>query len=295
MMCGITNAIDSLFAVKKLVFDQDTALTTLPELLRALMCDWGHNMIEPLYNYQAGPDRAEIASERYKFLRRASLELPKFGQGNSEEVVKLAEQVVGTCVDIIHDSFKSPVKEVAQAYDALKTKYDTKSAPFYFSITPGVGTFEDNVGLGLGIGASPDGRRATQPICDDFCPIPTPTDLPATGNYRPISALKQWNIKPINHGIANAAPVDLNIEEDFPEDTLFKLLRDFADGKTGSNMMTISCADIETMQQAYEYPEAYDLVRTRMGGWTEFFIAMFPEHKNYIMRRPFFTPDEGKN
>lgn len=291
MMCGITNAIDSLFAVKKLVYDKDTALTTLPELLSCLMCDWGHDMIEPLYNYQAGPDRAEIASERFKFLRKASFDLPKFGQGTSEEVVELAQKVVGTCVDIIHDSFKSPVKEVAQAYDALKAKYGTKDAPFFFSVTPGVGTFEDNVGLGLGMGASPDGRRATQPICDDFCPIPTPSDLPATGDFRPVSALHQWNIEPINHGIANAAPIDLNIEEDFPEDALFDLLRDFADGKTGSNMITISCANIDTMQQAYTYPEAYDLVRTRMGGWTEFFVAMFPEHKNYIMRRPFFRPD----
>jgi pyruvate-formate lyase len=38
-----------------------------------------------------------------------------------------------------------------------------------------------------------------------------------------------------------------------------------------------------------QYPERYDLVRVRMGGWSEFFVAMFDFHQEYIRRRPYYA------
>ena len=32
------------------------------------------------------------------------------------------------------------------------------------------------------------------------------------------------------------------------------------------------------------------LLRVRMGGWSEFFVAMFDFHQEYIRRRPYYTP-----
>jgi phospholipase D3/4 len=40
--------------------------------------------------------------------------------------------------------------------------------------------------------------------------------------------------------------------------------------------MIITCANAETYEKAKRDPEKYDLVRARMGGWTEFFVTMFP-------------------
>jgi hypothetical protein len=34
-------------------------------------------------------------------------------------------------------------------------------------------------------------------------------------------------------------------------------------------------------------PEKYDLLRARMGGWSEFFVSMFPAHQAQHQRRPF--------
>jgi pyruvate-formate lyase len=33
------------------------------------------------------------------------------------------------------------------------------------------------------------------------------------------------------------------------------------------------------------------VVRARMGGWSEYFVAMFPAHQQQHRRRPISTPD----
>jgi pyruvate-formate lyase len=102
-------------------------------------------------------------------------------------------------------------------------------------------------------------------------------------------SLKDWNIPPITHGIANAAPSDLNIFENTPVEGLTELIRAFAHGEVGSNMITITCADPSTYAGAAAFPEKYDLVRTRTGGWSEFVVAAFDFHQEYFRRRPYYT------
>jgi pyruvate-formate lyase len=63
----------------------------------------------------------------------------------------------------------------------------------------------------------------------------------------------------------------------------------FDEGR-GSSIMTISCANAETYEQARLDPKKYDLVRARMRGWTEFFVTMFPAHQAHYQRRSFETP-----
>lgn len=293
MMCGIANTINSLYAVKKLVYDDDTARCSLPQLLLALQCDWGENMTEPFYTTLEGEQRRQADADFYRQLRSYALQVPKFGVNSNEELRNFAEKMIGNCVDIIHDNFDSPLPGIADAYENIKKKYGSKERPFAFTVTPGVGTFEDNVGLGLGMGASPDGRLSGQPIGDDFAAAPWPDDLPFNDQISdPFESLKDWNIEPINHGIANCAPIDLNIREDFSLEDLTSLVRDFAHSKLGSNMMTVTCGDHSTYMGAAELPERYDLVRVRMGGWSEFFVTMFDFHQDYIMRRPYYGKPE---
>jgi hypothetical protein len=58
---GCSTVINSLYAIQKMVFDPDTAVTSLPELVEALICDWGHRMDEPFISTLAGPARASRA------------------------------------------------------------------------------------------------------------------------------------------------------------------------------------------------------------------------------------------
>jgi pyruvate-formate lyase len=57
-------------------------------------------------------------------------------------------------------------------------------------------------------------------------------------------------------------------------------------------MLTISCADPSTLAEAQRFPERYDLVRMRMGGWSEFYVAMFPHLQEHHKRRPIFEADK---
>ena len=289
MMCGITNAINALYAIKKMVFDADTAVTNLPELRQALFNNWGLNMQEPFNNVLAGPVRAEAAALRYKELREHALTLPKFGEGESDELKKLGETVVGKCVEIIRDGIDKPLPSIKAAYDKLKEKYSLPDKEFSFTITPGVGTFEDNLGLGYTMGASADGRISGEPIADDFCPSPSPIDMPPmTKPIDLIKGLKDWNTDPINFGLSNAAPIDLNIDENFGLKDVEEVIGLFAKSQIGSNLITMTTADPQTYERSLKFPEKYDLVRVRQGGWSEFFVAMFPEHQNYIQRRPYY-------
>jgi pyruvate-formate lyase len=92
----------------------------------------------------------------------------------------------------------------------------------------------------------------------------------------------------------NVAPTDFNIRETFPVAELTEVIMAFAAG-AGSNLLTITCADPETFAAASQDPEKYDLVRVRMGGWSEYFVAMFPAHQDQHRRRPVSTPDEARS
>lgn len=294
MLCGITDTLNSLYAVKKLVYDPETARCSLPVLLRALQCNWGADMKQPFYTTLEGSNRRDADAELFQNLRAVALELPRFGVNADAELLALADRVVSTCVRIAHEGLSKPLPVIAQGYERLKQKYGTPERPFAFTVTPGVGTFEDNVGLGMGFGASASGRMNGQPIAADFTAMPCPSDLPLDPQTSdPFHSLKDWNMESIGHGLANAGPSDLNIGEDFPLDRLTDLIRAFSHSELGSNMITITCANPATYEQAMQFPEKYDLVRVRMGGWSEFFVAMFDFHQEYIRRRPYYAPRAG--
>jgi pyruvate-formate lyase len=283
---GVSNTIDSLYAIQKLVFDPASAVTTLPELVDCLINDWGCAMIEPYQSQLLGAADAKERARRYQELRDIALGLPKWGSGHAE-VDALGEwvmdNVVRTCVEVIrkpHPALKSALDGIASTYGDVE-----------FVITPGIGTFEGYVGDGLGCGASADGRRNGMPIASDLSPVPAPQDLAPAPAFRNIyQALQSWRVDSIEYGLSNASPVDMNIEENFPLQQLQRFVKAYARGETGSNLITLTCADLATYQAAVNDPERYNLVRVRMGGWTEFYATMFPMHQEQHQRRQYFTP-----
>ncbi|KQV80141.1 peroxidase [Massilia sp. Root351] len=283
---GVSNTIDSLYAIRAMVFDPATAVTTLPELVDCLINDWGSTMIEPYQSELLGPADAGERGRRYQELREIALALPKWGAGNAEvdELGQwMIERMVHTCVDVIRNP-----RALKGALDNITQKF----GPIEFVVTPGIGTFEGYVGDGLGCGASADGRRNGMPIASDLSPAPAPQDLPPAPAFRNIyQSLSSVDFDAVNFGLSNASPVDMNIKEDFPLEQLRQFVRAYARGETGSNLITLTCADLATYQAAALDPERYDLVRVRMGGWTEFYAAMFPAHQAQHQRRQYFTPD----
>jgi Dyp-type peroxidase family len=288
---GVSNTIDSLYAIKKLVFDRETAITTLPELVDCLINDWGYTMIEPYQNQLMGPSQIAERAHRYQQWRQVALDLPKWGSGNTEVDALgewLMDAMVGLCVDVIrrpHPVLKPLLDGIIKTYQPHQV-----DGTFEFVVTPGIGTFEGYVGDGLGCGATADGRRNGMPIASDLSPVPAAQDLPAAPAFRNIyQSLKSWRVDSIEYGLSNASPVDMNIPEDFSLEALKRFVHAYAQGETGSNLITLTCADLATYQAASTDPERYDLVRVRMGGWTEFYATMFPAHQEQHQRRQYFV------
>jgi pyruvate-formate lyase len=302
LMNGMSCAIDALWAIKQMVFTEE-AIFTLPGLLKCLICDWGHDMKEPFYSKAIGEDRIAVQAERFKHLRKyAWYRLPKFGQGH-DEVDRFGRRVVRDLVNLAFEVIRQPTEPIAGQLQSLRDRFGTEEHPFEFVITPGVATFEDYAGVGSFLGASAEGRRHAQTVASDCSPSPTPPDLPVPAKGRPaVASLTSWAagptddsdevIDPIGVGVSNGSPVDINIREDFPLSQAADLVRGFARGELGGNMMTISIADPDTLAEAQRFPERYDLLRMRMGGWSEFFVAMFPHHQEQHKRRPLFEAAE---
>jgi Dyp-type peroxidase family len=300
MFVGLATTIDSLHAIKKLVFDEETAVTTLPELLNCLCNDWGYNMQEPFMSTLAGPLRAAEQAARYQELRLKALALPRFGTGDPE-VDSIGRWLMDNVCHISRRVFDDPPDGLKQTIDNIVQNYSLPGRPFKFHLEIGAGTFEGYVGDGANSGASADGRRNAQPYPSDLSPAPVPQDLPpisqdptapsaVPGVYREIyKAMTSWNEEAINYKVSNGAPVDLNVREDMPMDALVEFIERYGRQEVGTNLITITCVDPETYRMARSDPERFELVRVRMGGWTEYFSAMFPEHQKQHQRRPFFV------
>jgi pyruvate-formate lyase len=196
-----------------------------------------------------------------------------------------------TFADCVAEAANDPVH--ARARERLSEKFG-KDGQFDFNIAPGVGTFEQYVNMGSFYGASADGRRAGGPLGSDLSPAPVPGDLPARGPddrharaYDLTTSLNSYH-NAVMRRFGDGAPVDYNVREDIQKAELVRMLRAFADGEGGS-ICTVTVADPETLAAAQRDPTAYNLVRVRMGGWTEFFITLFPDHQEQHKRRPLYA------
>ncbi len=287
LMTGISTAADSLYVIRELVFTQKRF--TLTDLVACLRSDWGQ---------RTDIIGRRLTPRRVTEIRTMCLAQPRFGTGQ-RDVDELAWKLINSFVASVHAVRHHPLHK--DALDALKHRYDRPGQPFNLLLTPGVGTFEQYAFGGGFAGATPDGRRAGQSVASDLSAAPLPEDCeplvgdetkPPAERYAHHASLRQsftsWNDASINL-LSDGAPSDFNIREDFPKETLVEVLKAFADGKAG-NMMTVTVANPETLRDAEANGRDFDLLRVRMGGWTEFYNVLFDAHKKHHRRRRVYLP-----
>lgn len=285
---ALPNAINSLYAVRHLVFDPTTAVTSLPELVEALICDWGESMIEPFISTLAGEGRIAARAERFRDLRALAMALPKYGRDH-QDIDAFGDEILRRVADTVVAVFTDPALPTARTMVELAKRIGTPEHPFGLQILPGVGTFENHVEFGAMCGASAEGRRSGQPLASDLSPTPSFADRPIDHQEAGfLTALRGFTGEGTD-ALWETAPTDVNIRENFPVEDLVDVITEFANG-AGSNLLTVTCADPDTFTAACLDPEKYDLVRVRTGGWSEFFITMFPAHQQQHRRRPLSTP-----
>lgn len=230
------HAIDSLTAIKTVVFEQGAA--TMAELCDALDADF----------------------EGCARLRAKLLAAPKYG--NDDE----AADAVG--------------KEVITTFTHIVARHaDQHQAAIKFPC--GVGTFSWYIGIGEGLGASPDGRLSGEPVSSNFSPA-----LGRDMAGLPAAILSYSKMQ--EPGLPAGSPLDLRLARRLVEgedgtQRMAALVRSFVD--TGGAIMTLTVADTEELRAAQREPDRYTSLRVRMGGWCAYFTMLSREQQDHHIRR----------
>ncbi len=280
---GIANMADSLYAVKKLVFDEKKV--TMAQLKRALML-----------NYGKGLDEASIADLSMRILGRMkeqgveltqseiaqvvsqvqNMEISDKDKAEFAEILKLVEQVPKFGNDDREvDAF---ARDVAYTYTKpLQEYHNPRGGIFQAGLYP----VSANVPLGAQTGATPDGRLAHTPVADGVSPgagrdVNGPT---AAAN----------SVSRLDHGIASNGtlfnqkfhPSALSGEKGL--DNFVALIRSYFDQK-GSHMQ-FNVVSRETLLDAQKNPEKYKHLVVRVAGYSALFTTLSRSLQDDIIRR----------
>ena len=196
----------------------------------------------------------------YEALRTLLLAAPKYGNDDER-----ADEVGRDLIEV----FTSIVAKHAEAHRS-RVKFPC-----------GVGTFSWYVGIGEGLGASPDGRRAGQPVSSNFSPALGRDLSGIPGAILSYAKMHQCNLPA-------GGPLDLRLAKRLVQgqegtDRMVGLIRGFVD--VGGSMMTLTVADTEELYAAQRSPERYESLRVRMGGWCAYFTMLSDEQQDHHIRR----------
>ena len=280
---GIANVADSLFAIKKLVFDEKKV--TMAEYKKALMFNFGQEANQLVVGQIAGkvasemaqkgikPDSAAVAKatqeilkqsvtaqEKAKFdkLRKMIAEVPKFGN-DEDEVDAMAREAAYT--------YTKPMLQY----------YNPRGGQFQAGLYP----VSANVPLGAQTGATPDGRLAGVPVADGVSPTAGADILGPTAAANSVSKL--------DHGIASNGTLfnqkfhPSALSGDSGLENFVSLIRTYFDRK-GSHMQ-FNVVSRETLLDAQKHPENYKHLVVRVAGYSALFTTLSKSLQDDIIRR----------
>lgn len=280
---GIANMADSLYAIKKLVFDEQKV--TLAEYKKAM-----------LFNYGKGLDEAGVADLALRIIGSMREQGVEVG---TEQVAQVVAQVQGAALkqeeqerfaqllELIEEvpKFGNDIQEVdAFARDVAYTY----TRPLQEYRNPRGGIFQAglypvsaNVPLGAQTGATPDGRLAHTPVADGVSPSA------GKDSNGPTAAAN--SVAKLDHGIASNGtlfnqkfhPSALSGENGL--ENFVALIRSFFDQK-GSHMQ-FNVVDRDTLLDAQKHPEKYKHLVVRVAGYSALFTTLSRSLQDDIIHR----------
>ncbi len=280
---GVANMADSLYAVKKLVFEEQKA--TMKEFKTALMTNYGKGLssqdiaaVTANVAYEmraAGQDvgEAEIAAILKTVV--AASESPE-AKANGERLQKLIDEVPKFGNDIPEvDAF---AREVAYTYTKPLQNYrNPRGGIFQAGLYP----VSANVPLGAQTGATPDGRLAHMPVADGVSPSAGKDVNGPTAAANSVSRLDHYiasNGTLFNQKFHPSALSGRKGLENF-----VGLIRSYFDQK-GSHMQ-FNVVSRETLLDAQKHPEQYRHLVVRVAGYSALFTTLSRSLQDDIIRR----------
>jgi len=233
---GFGTVVDSLAAVKYLVFDQKRI--SMEDLLEALDVDF----------------------EGREAIRQLCVQAPKYGNDID-------------WVDSIGHDVEELFASLAHAHtSAFGGELDVR----YVSIT-------SHVPFGLIVGATPDGRRARQPLSESISPSQGADTRGPTATLNSIAktrcgAYRERAARLLNLKLTPAAVAG-------PEGTrrMMDLVRAIGDKKMWHVQFNV--IDRDTLLAAQREPDKYRDLIIRVAGYSAYFVDLRPELQNEIIRR----------
>lgn len=142
------------------------------------------------------------------------------------------------------------------------------------SYTPGVYTVSANVGLGLIQGASPDGRKAQEPISDNMSPTHT---LAASHDTEGPTAMltsvtKLDHVRASNGTLLNWKVSPECMSGETGRDNLINLVDVYFDRKGMHSQINVMSSAM--MHAALEHPENYKDMLVRVAGYSAYFVEL---------------------
>lgn len=280
---GVANMADSLYAVKKLVYEEQKV--TMKELKAALMTNYGKglstediaavtaNVANEMKAAGQAVGEAEIAAILKTVV--AASESPE-AKANGERLQKLIDEVPKFGNDIPEvDAF---AREVAYTYTKPLQNYrNPRGGIFQAGLYP----VSANVPLGAQTGATPDGRLAHMPVADGVSPSAGKDVNGPTAAANSVSRLDHYIAS--NGTLFNQKfhPSALSGRKGL--DNFVGLIRSYFDQK-GSHMQ-FNVVSRETLLDAQEHPEQYKHLVVRVAGYSALFTTLSRSLQDDIIRR----------
>jgi len=222
-LAGMINVIDSMLAIKRLVFD--TKKMTAEDLLQAL--DLGERI---------GRSKASHHGV------------------DSDEANGMAARLSGDLCAVFEE----------------KTPY------MGGKFLPSSIQFTTYINAGKGVGATPDGRLAGEPLCDSIGAI--------NGNdVKGVTALLNSAAALCQSKMAGTPVLNLKLNADLLDANLPALVNGYFE--QGGMQLQITCVSKEELLDAEKHPEKYPNLIVRIGGYSEYFSRLSPEHRRSVIER----------
>ena len=146
---------------------------------------------------------------------------------------------------------------------------------------PGWFSWANTIQLGKSVGATPNGRKAGEPINHGANPNP--------GFRKDGAATAMSNgIAMVQPGYGNPAPFQLELDprmgiEDGGIEKVMALIRGHM--KQGGTLINVNIVDKEKILAAHDNPELYPELVVRVTGFTSYFITLSPEFRQLVVDR----------
>lgn len=200
---------------------------------------------------------ADEAGQRARLLMRT---IPRFGSGGSAA-----------------DGW---AERITHRFTELVTARPT---PGGATMVPGLFSWAAVIAFGQRLGATPDGRRAGEPVSHG------PNPQPGCNRGRPATPVQLATaVARVQPGFGNTAPLQLDLDPGVADDdeSLAKiealLVTHFAQGGTMVNLNVLSR---ETLLAAKDDPEAYPDLIVRVTGFSAYFASLSDELRQFVIDR----------